>query len=85
MQICQSCSMPMTEEDHFGTEKDGSKNRDYCVYCYQGGAFTAEITMEEMIDFCAAHVENWNRPITKEEAMAEMREIFPQLKRWAVQ
>ncbi|WP_456283452.1 zinc ribbon domain-containing protein [Bacillus sp. JZ34] len=28
--VCQSCGMPMTSE-LFGTEKDGGKNRDYCI------------------------------------------------------
>ncbi len=50
---CQSCGMPM-EESLYGTEKDGTKSPDYCSYCYQNGAFTGEMTMEQMIDFCAA-------------------------------
>ena len=29
--ICQSCAMPMTDESIFGTNKDGSKNSDYCI------------------------------------------------------
>ena len=24
----------------------------YCTYCYQNGGFTADCTMDEMIDFC---------------------------------
>ena len=35
-----------------GTEADGTKSREYCNYCYENGAFTANCTMEEMIDFC---------------------------------
>jgi hypothetical protein len=30
--ICQSCSMSMITEDQWGTEKDRSKNSDYCKY-----------------------------------------------------
>ena len=51
MKFCQSCAMPMTEE-LYGSNKDGSKNEDYCIYCYENGEFTADISMEEMIDFC---------------------------------
>ena len=46
--FCQSCGMPLTEETHFGTNADGGKNRSYCIYCYQNGAFTDERSMEEM-------------------------------------
>ena len=31
--FCQSCGMPLTE-DVLGTNADGSKNEDYCMYCY---------------------------------------------------
>ena len=54
MKFCQSCGMPLTKTEDFGTEKDGKLSEDYCVYCYKDGAFTADCTMEEMIDFCAA-------------------------------
>lgn len=30
MKFCQSCAMPMTEE-LYGSNKDGSKNEDYCI------------------------------------------------------
>ncbi len=29
-------------DEHYGTEKDGSKRADYCSYCYAGGAFTSD-------------------------------------------
>ena len=50
--FCQSCGMPMEADTDFGTNEDGSRNEDYCCYCYQKGAFTnPSMTMEEMIDF----------------------------------
>lgn len=49
MTFCQSCGMPLEADEHFGTNKDGSKNTDYCAYCFKDGAFTADITMDEMI------------------------------------
>ncbi len=55
MIFCQSCGMPMTEEQHFGKNQDGSKNEDYCLYCFKEGAFTKDETMEEMIESCIPH------------------------------
>ena len=81
--FCQSCGMPMSEEEHFGTNKDGSKNEDYCVYCFKDGGFTADVSMEEMIAFCVESVGEWDIEITKEAAIAMMMEEFPKLKRWA--
>ena len=47
--MCQSCSMPLDSHDLLGTEKDGSKNIDYCKYCYQNGHFThPELTLNKM-------------------------------------
>ena len=41
--FCQSCGMPLTEEI-LGTNADGIKNEDYCIYCYKDGA-DAELIM----------------------------------------
>ena len=35
--ICQSCAMPMSDDSLYGTNADGSKNSDYCIYCYKDG------------------------------------------------
>lgn len=81
--FCQSCGMPMEKEEDFGTERDGGKSPDYCTYCYQQGAFTADITMEEMIDFNLRFNENNGFPLgTQEEARRGMLEYMPKMKRW---
>jgi len=49
MKFCQSCGMPLTE-DVLGTNADGSKNDDYCMYCYRDGKFLQDCTMDEMIE-----------------------------------
>ena len=50
---------------------DGTKNEDYCMYCYKDGKFLQDCTMEEMIEHCAQFVnavnEGLEKPITKEE------------------
>ena len=85
MKFCQSCGMPLNDENR-GTNADGSKNEDYCVYCYQNGKFTNDCTMDEMIEFCAQFVDEVNKnmpkPMTKEEYKDMMRQYFPLLKRW---
>lgn len=84
--FCQSCGMPMTTADQFGTEKDGSTSHDFCVYCYKEGAFTEDVTMDEMINHCVQYLDDFNKEsekkFTKEEAIAQMKEFFPHLKRW---
>ncbi len=82
MKFCQSCGMPMTEEHIHGTEEDGTRSKDYCSYCYQGGKFVSEMTMEEMIDFCAKPMAASNPGMTEEQAKAQMRQFFPMLLRW---
>lgn len=80
---CQSCGMPMGKTDEmYGTEADGSKSGDYCSYCYQNGAFTAECTMDEMIEACVPPMTEANSGMSAEEARSMMRQCFPKLKRW---
>ena len=70
--FCQSCGMPLTDEV-LGTNADGSKNEDYCMYCYKDGKFTQDCTMDEMIEFCSQFVDEVNKnmpkPMTKDENM----------------
>ncbi len=55
--FCQCCGMPMGDTDElYGTNADGSKNEDYCKYCFENGAFTFHGTMEEMIEVCVPHM-----------------------------
>lgn len=84
--FCQSCGMPLTKTEEFGTNNDGSLNQDYCVYCFKDGNFTAQLTMDEMIVLCAEYVEDFNKDsgkkMTKEQAIEQMKQYFPTLKRW---
>ena len=80
--FCQSCAMPMGDDD-FGSEKDGTKNMDYCKYCYHDGEFTRDCTMEEMMDFCVPKTAEATG-MSEQEARKMSEEIFPKLKRWMV-
>ena len=85
MKFCQSCGMPLTDEV-FGTNANGSKNEEYCMYCYKDGKFTQDCTMDEMIEHCAQFVGDFNEgsglKLTQEEAIGQMKMYFPHLKRW---
>lgn len=85
--FCQSCGMPLNVNEDFGTNKDQSRNEDYCVYCFKDGSFTSDCTMDEMIDQCLLHLEEFNKDsekkFTKEEARTNMEAFFPKLKRWS--
>ena len=85
--FCQSCGIPLQKPEEFGTNQDGSKNEEYCCYCYANGVFTSDCTMDEMIEHCVQFLCEFNKEngvaFTKEEAVAQMKQFFPTLKRWA--
>ena len=84
--FCQSCGMPLNDVNDYGTNADGSRNDEYCKYCYENGRFKQQCTMEEMIEHCAQFVEEFNKDsehkVTREEAIGQMKMFFPHLKRW---
>ena len=82
MKICQSCGMPMGSDEQYGTNADGTKNEDYCCYCYKDGAFAQQCSMEEMADFCAPFEVEGGRAKTREEAKEGLMKYFATLKRW---
>lgn len=80
--ICQSCGMPMTEssDDVYGTNADGSRNTEYCIYCYENGAFKEDCTMDEMIEHCLDAAPELYKD--REKSRKSMSEYYPTLKRW---
>jgi len=81
-QICQSCGMPLQKNEDFGTNADGSKNKEYCHFCFQNGHFIdSNITMEQQIGkLVGIAVSQQNMPEGQARKMAN--EIIPTLKRW---
>ena len=83
--FCQSCGMPLTE-DVLGINADGTKNEDYCIYCYKDGAFTGDFTMEQMVEYCSMFVEEYNKNtgqhLTACQYKDVLRQFYPTLKRW---
>ena len=80
--FCQSCGMPLQNEADYGTEAGGARLEEYCTYCYQNGGFTADCTMDEMIDFCIRFEQQQNPGLDAEDARRAMRAWYPTLKRW---
>jgi len=84
--ICQSCGMPMETDEVKGTEKDGRRSDDFCVHCYANGTYTKDLTMEEMIRVNIQYLDEWIKSsgieMTEEEAIEQLREFLPTLKRW---
>ena len=81
--FCQSCAMPLSNDKLLGTNKDGSKNEDYCIYCFKDGEFTSDKSMNEMMSFCIDKMLEVHPEMDRDEASKMMNEIFPKLKRWA--
>jgi hypothetical protein len=80
--ICQSCGMPMQKDEDFGTNADGTKNGEYCHFCFKDGGYTDEgITMEQKIDKLV-EIAVSQMQVSKEKARAMAEEIIPKLGRW---
>ncbi len=78
--FCQSCSMPLDKPELLGTEKDGSKNKEYCAYCYKNGAFTTpNTTLQEMQAMVKTQMEKMKMEST---AINMAVNSLPHLKRW---
>jgi predicted DNA-binding transcriptional regulator YafY len=78
---CQSCAMPLAAGNR-GANADGSPSGDYCRYCYENGAFTAEQTMEQMVESCLPFCLEAGVYPDAQTARREMLRLFPTLKRW---
>lgn len=86
VKYCESCGMVLDSKEVLGSNNDGSKNEEFCIYCYKNGMFTSDCTMEEMIEESIKHMQDSGmlkaQNKTEEEARSFMRSFFPKLKRW---
>ena len=85
---CQSCGIPLPANDEkiLGTNENGSKNEDYCIYCYENGKYTEDCTMNDMIEISVEHMKEMGQleqqGKTEEETREMLHRFFPKLKRW---
>ena len=78
--LCQSCGFPIFEENK-GTNRDTSKNNDYCTNCYQNGKF-----LDHSLNLHGMQVKLMEMAaIHNEISLGEVEQIImnlPRLKRW---
>jgi hypothetical protein len=80
--FCQSCSMPLSTPDDFGTDKAGFRVNDYCRHCFSDGAFTEpDISMQAMLDRCVSIMDQQGI-MPAPEARHLLTDVMPRLKRW---
>ncbi len=80
---CQSCGHGMDEAGKLGTEQDGAPSDDYCRGCYRDGEFTLpDATIDDMVRISAATLVANDPSVSAEDALAQMEELLPTLKRW---
>lgn len=71
--------MPLSEE-LLGTEKDSSKSKDYCKFCYEDGKFThPRFSLEQMMFHLQDQMDQDNLP---EDIVETAIKRLPNLKRW---
>ncbi|WP_410513399.1 zinc ribbon domain-containing protein [Paenibacillus sp. BR2-3] len=80
--FCQSCGMPIQDASLLGTDRDGSKNSEYCMYCYETGEFKQpDISLQGMTDLCTGFMVQDG--MTEDTARQLLAEQLPRLKRWS--
>ncbi|WP_379127633.1 zinc ribbon domain-containing protein [Paenibacillus sp. sgz500958] len=79
--FCQSCGMPMHDSGVHGSDREGNKTAEYCMYCYESGEFKQpELTLQDMIDLCTGFMVQEGMP--EEEARQLLAVQLPTLERW---
>ena len=77
---CQSCGMPLDNEEVKGTENDGVKNNEYCKHCYENSSFkNPKLNLEDMKMKVKNKMEKMNQPTY---LIQKAIKILPALKRW---
>jgi len=84
--VCQSCSMPLKKIDEFGLNADKTANTEYCQYCFSGGKFTHNRTIEEMVEANLRFLKEYNAEsgtkFSEDEARVILKAHLATLKRW---
>jgi hypothetical protein len=78
--LCQSCGLPIFEENK-GTNRDNSKNDDYCTNCFKNGAFIDHSLTLRGLKVKLMEMATFHNEITREEVEQIILNL-PMLKRW---
>lgn len=80
--FCQSCSMPLSKPEDFGTDRAGYRVNDYCHHCYANGAFAEpDVTLPQMIDRCV-RIMSARGIMPEAEARVLLTDVMPRMRRW---
>jgi len=80
MIFCQSCSMPLEKTEDFGLNKDGTKNEEFCSFCFKEGKFIdPDCSVEQMI---TKVTEIMSEMHFSKEVIEQTQKKIPHLKRW---
>ena len=80
--LCQSCAMPLNDPAMLGTMQDGSASKDYCRFCFMQGNFTADLTIDQMIQKLI-EIGQEKIGLSEHEARHMAETVLPGLKRWS--
>lgn len=73
--------MPLSKEEDFGTNADGSKSDEYCFHCFQNGKFYDEgITLQGKIEKNVRFAVQMG--MKEDDARKMASDVLPKLKRW---
>jgi hypothetical protein len=82
--LCQSCGVPFENgSPPRGTSADGSESADYCAFCYSGGKFSEDLTVEQMVERQIPYLLKVNLGMGPQQARDTLINFIPTLKRWA--
>ena len=80
--MCQSCGKVIRSASHCGTNFDGSKNPEYCWYCFQYGKYLEpDISLLQMVERICSRMTVISR-VSPEKAHRDVMSYLPFLKRW---
>lgn len=72
--------MPLEREEDFGSNADGSQNKEYCCYCFTKGKFSdPDLTLPQYLDKVEEIMKGMQMP---DDVIIQTRAMIPQLKRW---
>lgn len=76
----QSYSMPLQKSEDFGLNKDGTKNEEFCSFCFKEGKFIdPDYTVYQMITKITEIMNEMHFP---KEIIEQTQKKIPNLKRW---
>ena len=82
---CQSCGRRVHKNTDYGTEADGSLNRNYCIKCYKEGRFTEpNLTRTQMVArIVPIYMEE--KKLSYRQALIYANYLVSELRRWQTQ